>query len=256
MTGFLAFFKKEATHHLRSGRFTILGSVFILFGIMNPAIAKMTPWLLEIMADAMAESGMIVTGVTVTAMDSWVQFFKNIPMALIIFAVMEGGIFTREYESGTLVLSLTKGLPRHTVVVAKTVLLMLLWSAGYWLCWGITYGYNAYFWDNGIARHLLFSAVCWWVFGLWVVGLMVFFSCLCPTNTGVLLGTGGVTLAVYLLGLLPKLRKYMPTLLTDGNSLIYGTAKSGDYAPSLIVAIGMLALCLAAAIPIFNKKQL
>ena len=256
MTGSLAFFQKELTHHLRSGRLTILGILFLLFGIMNPAVAKMTPWLLEIMADTMAESGMTVTGVTVTAMDSWVQFFKNIPMALIIFAVMESSIFTREYQTGTLVLSLTKGLPRHTVVAAKAAVLMLLWSAGYWLCWAITYGYNAYFWDNTIARHLLFSAVCWWAFGLWTVGLTVLFSCLCFTGTGVLLGTGGVALGAYLLGLLPKLRRYMPTLLTDGNSLIYGTAEAGDYLPALMVASGMLALCLAAAIPLFNKKQL
>ena len=82
MRSLSAFIKKEITEQLRSGRLMILGTLSILFGIMNPAVAKLTPWLLETMADSLAVSGMMVTDVTVSAMDSWVQFFKNIPMAL------------------------------------------------------------------------------------------------------------------------------------------------------------------------------
>ena len=64
---------------IRSSRLMILGILFILFGIMNPAVAKLTPWLLETLADSLAETGLTVTGVTVTAMDSWVQFFYEYP---------------------------------------------------------------------------------------------------------------------------------------------------------------------------------
>ena len=147
----------------RSGRLIILGMLFILFGIMNPAIAKLTPWMLEVLADSLAESGMIVTSVSVSAMDSWVQFFKNIPLTLVAFVLLESSIFTKEYQTGTLVLSLTKGLERYKVVLSKTSVLAVLWTAGYWLCFGITYGYNAYFWDNAVANHLMFSVVCWWL---------------------------------------------------------------------------------------------
>ena len=143
MRSLIVFIKKEFTEQLRSGRLMILGLLFVLFGIMNPAIAKLTPWLLETMADSLAESGMIVTDVKVSAMDSWVQFYKNIPMGLIAFVLLESSIFTKEYTSGTLVLSLTKGLERYKVVISKTVVLTVLWSLGYWLCFGITYGYNA-----------------------------------------------------------------------------------------------------------------
>ena len=47
MKHFLAFLRKEAIEHKRTGKCTILGILFVLFGIMNPAIAKMTPWLLQ-----------------------------------------------------------------------------------------------------------------------------------------------------------------------------------------------------------------
>ena len=256
MKAFIAFMRKEITEQARTGKILFLGILFILFGIMNPAVAKMTPWLMEQFADSLAESGMILTEVTVTAMDSWVQFFKNIPMALIAFILLESSIFTKEYRSGTLILSLTKGLARYKVVVAKTAVLAALWSAGYWLCYGVTYAYNAYFWDNSIAQSLTFSVVAWWLFGLWVISLTVLFSVLSNANTGVLCGTGGVVFAVYLLGMIPKLTEYLPTLLTDGNSLTYGTKSPEDYTAALIVTGITAVAMLAVSLPLFNKKQL
>ncbi len=256
MKSLFTFIKKEFIEQLRSGRLMILGLLFVLFGIMNPAIAKLTPWILETMADSLAESGMIITDVKVSAMDSWVQFYKNIPMGLLAFVLLESSIFTKEYDTGTLVLSLTKGLERYKVVISKTVVLTVLWSLGYWLCFGITYGYNAYFWDNSIAQNLVFSIVCWWLFGVMIVALMVLFSTMAKSNTGVLLGTGGVVLASYLIALLPKCSKYLPTVLADGNSLIYGIKEENAYTAAIIIAVVATVLCLIISIPLFNKKQL
>ena len=256
MKSLFAFMKKECMEQMRSGKFLLLGVIFVLFGVMNPAVAKMTPWLLEVMSDSLAESGMTITVVEVTAMDSWVQFFKNIPMALIAFVLLQSNIFTKEYTSGTLILSLTKGLERYKVVVAKTVMVSLLWSIGYWLCFGITYAYNAYFWDNAVAQNLIFSVVCWWLFGMFTVALMVLFSTLSNANTGVLLGTGGVILVAYLLGIIPKVSKYLPTKLADGNSLIYGLSDVESYVPALVITVVASLVCLVVSVPVFNKKQL
>ena len=142
MRAFLAFMKKEWMEQIRSGRFIILAILFVLFGIMNPAVAKLTPWLFEVMSESLEESGMIVTAVEVDAMTSWVQYFKNIPMALIVFVLLESNVFTKEYQSGTLVLALTKGLHRRSVVFAKATVLVSLWTVCYWMQYGITYIYN------------------------------------------------------------------------------------------------------------------
>ncbi len=256
MKALLAFTKKEWMEQLRSGKLLLLGILFVLFGIMNPAIAKLTPWLLETLADELAQSGMTVASVAVSAMDSWVQFFKNVPMGLIVFVLLESSIFTREYQSGTLVLALTKGLDRYKVVIAKAAVLCLLWTISYWLCFGITYGYNAYFWDNAVAQNLPFSAFCWWLFGLWTVALMVFFSTLAKSNAAVLLGTGGAVLASYLIGLLPKCKEYMPTRLMDGNSLIYGIEGAQTYMAAVVIAAVLCVACFAASIGIFDKKRM
>lgn len=80
---------------------------FVLLGIMNPAIAKMTPWVLENLAGSLSESGLAVTAVPVDAMTSWTQFFKNMPIGLLVFVLLESSIFTKEYQSGVWVIMLS-----------------------------------------------------------------------------------------------------------------------------------------------------
>lgn len=256
MRSFLAFMKKEWMEQIRSSRFIILTILFVMFGIMNPAIAKLTPWLFEVMAESLEESGMVVTTVEVDAMTSWVQFFKNVPMALIVFVLMQSSIFTKEYQSGTLVLALTKGLHRYKVVLAKAVVLVLMWTGFYWMHFGITYAYNDYFWDNSVAKNLGFSVTCWWIFGLWTIMLMVFFSTIASTNSVVMVGTGAVVFISYMVSLLPKVSKYLPTLLMDGNSLIYEVKDVEDYTAALIIAIVTGLICIVASIPALNKKRI
>ena len=85
---------------------------------------------------------------------------------------------------------------------------------------------------------------------------MILFSTIANSNTGVLVGTGSVVLASYLLGLLPKISKYLPTLLANGNPLIYGVAEAKTYIVAILITVVASLICFAVSIPIFNKKQL
>ncbi len=256
MKSLLAFMKKEYLEAARTGKLMILILLFVLFGIMNPAIAKLTPWMMEMFANTMTESGLIVTNVPVNAMTSWAQFFKNIPIALIAFVLIFSDIFTKEYKSGTLLLVLTKGLSRYKVVLAKTVLLLSFWTVGYGICFAITYGYNAYFWDNGIANNLFFSVAIWWLFGVWAICLVVLFSSLLQSNTGVSLCTGGSVLLAYLFSIIPKVKAYSPTILMNANSLLIGADGTKAYIKAIVMAASLCIVCVAVSIPIINKKQL
>ncbi len=252
----VAFIKKEITEQVRSGKLVFLVIVFTALGIMNPAVAKLTPWILEVMADSLAESGMTVGDVTVTAFDSWVQFFKNFPIGLIAFTLLQSSIFTKEYVSGSLILSFTKGMKRSTAVISKALTLSGLWTVIYFLYFAITYGYTVSFWDNSSVENLAFSVICLWLFGLTVISLTVLFSTVFTSNTSVLCGVGLTVLASYLLGLLPKCAKYLPTQLTDGNSLIYGAKAVSEYIPAVIISTVITLSCLIISIPLMNKKQL
>ena len=50
MKAFVAFFKKECLETLRTGKLWILVALFVVFGVMNPAITKLTPWMMELFA--------------------------------------------------------------------------------------------------------------------------------------------------------------------------------------------------------------
>ena len=251
-----AFLKKEWMEWNRTGRSWILMLVFVLFGIMNPALAKLTPWLMEALSDSLADTGLVTTAVQVDAMTSWTQFYKNIPIGLIIFILIVSGNFTAEYEKGTLIPVITKGLSRRSVLAAKAVFLYGSWTVLYAVCFGITYGYNAYFWDNGIAGNLFFAAAYTWVFGIWTVALLIFFSAVSKSSSQVLLGTGGAALGVYLLSVFPKLDAFLPARLLRGLDLLQRAKSPGDYHANIAAAGLMVLLCMVLSVGCFDRKQL
>lgn len=256
MKSLIAFLKKEWLDLVRSGRLMILLIIFLLLGMMNPAIAKLIPWMMEMMAETLEETGLMVTEVTVDAMTSWTQFFKNAPMGLIAFVLISSNLFTKEYASGTLILVLTKGLARYKVVLAKLIMLFLSWSVCYWLCFGVTYGYNAYFWDNSVAHNLMETVIFWWVLGILAVALMVLFSAISQNNTGVLLGTGGAFVVSYVVGMFPKVKEYTPTLLMNTAELLNGVGEVKDYTNALVVTLVLALGCIVLSVPVINKKKI
>lgn len=251
-----AFMKKEWMELRRTGRLLILLLIFTLFGIMNPAVAKLTPWLMEALSESLADAGLVTGAVAVDAMTSWAQFYKNIPIALLSFILICSGSFTAEYQKGTLIPAVTRGLPRQKIVLAKALMIFAAWTAVYWLCFGITYGYNAYFWDNGIAHHPFLAAALTWLFGIWVIALLVFFSAVAQSSTQVLSGVGGVVIGAYIGSMFPKLGRYLPIKLMDGMSLLQGIDHPDHYS-ICVAAVGlMIFLCMGLAIAFFDRKTL
>lgn len=254
MRSFYALMKKELSEQVRTGKLTVLAILFVLFGIMNPAIAKLTPWLMETLSDSLSESGISVTKIDVDALTAWTQFFKNIPIALIVFILMTSSIFTAEYQRGTLIPVLTKGISRTKILTAKALTMLILWTAGFYLCFFITWGYSAYYWDNGIVQHLTFSVFSYYIFGIWIITAMVLFSAAVSTNIGVLAGTGGIFLASYLLSLVPDLKEYLPIRLTDSMSLLTGTVGTDQACRAMGVTLILVIINLLLAATIFNRK--
>lgn len=251
-----AFLKKEWMEWSRTGRFFVLLLVFVLLGIMNPATAKLTPWLMKALSESLADTGLMVTEVHVDAMTSWVQFYKNIPMGLVVFVLLTSGSFTAEYERGTLIPVVTKGLSRRKIVGSKILFIYAAWMILYFVSFGITYGYNAYFWDNRIAENLFFAAFCNWLFGIWVLSFLILFSAAARSSAQVLLGTGGAAAGIYLLGMFPKFSSFLPAKLMDGMSLLEGMSARKDYYAGMISAGIMIVLCIALAVICFDRRQL
>jgi len=256
MKQLIAFTKKEFTEGYRTGKFLILIIVFVVFGIMNPAVAKLTPWMMNLLSDTLKEAGMTVANIEVNAMTSWEQFVKNLPMGMIVFMIMFGGIMTAEYQKGTLINILTKGLSRWKVVAAKSILTVSFWTLCYWMCFFITYIYNEYFWDNKIVSNLFLSAFCLYLFGIWLISLIIFASSFMNSNSSVLLFTGGTFFVVYLCSLVPSISEYLPTRLLSSNEMLQGAINGSDMIISILITMLITITAFAFSVVIFNKKQI
>lgn len=252
----LAFMKKEWMEVIRNGKFVFLIILFTLFGIMNPAIAKLTPWLMEQMSSQLAEAGMIITEAKVDALTSWTQFFKNLPIGLIVFAIMFSGSFTKEYQSGTMQLLITKGLARFKILFSKLSIMVLLWSLCYWICYFVTFFYNSYYWDNSVANQLVNAAVMWWLFGLWIMCLIVLLSTISNSSGAVMAGTFGIVVVSYVMEMFPGIKEYVPTFLLKSSNVVLGVSDAGRYTNSIIIVCGIMVICFFASILLINKKKI
>ena len=58
----------------------------------------------------------ILTDVKVNALTSWEQFYKNLPIGMVVFVLMFSSIVASELERGTLINILTKGMVRWKIL--------------------------------------------------------------------------------------------------------------------------------------------
>lgn len=256
MKSLIAFSKKEATEWWRSGRFAILMVVFTLFGIMNPAFAKLTPWLMDSMSESLENSGIILGEIRVDAFTSWEQFYKNIPIAMIVFVLMISGLFATEFQKGTLIPVLTKGLARWKVYVAKTFGILLVWTVGYWTCFGITYVYNDIYWDNSVVAHPIAAAGLVYLFGLWLTAMVPLFSSFLNNAISVAMGTGSIVIASYALGVLPNIKSYVPTYLLSAQALLVRAGDPEDYLLVIVVTSILVVVSFVLGWVIFDRRRL
>lgn len=254
MRALVCLIRKELMESFRTGKMIIVLGIFILFGIMNPAFAKLTPFIMEKFAETDESMGIVITGMTMDAGMSWQQFYKNMPMLVVAFLLIYSGIFTNEFQKNTLIPIVTKGLERWKIVVSKTIVLLLVWTVGYCFNYGLTYFYTDYYWDNGIMSNLFLGGFCYWLFGTVIIALVVFFSSISKSSGEVLLGVGVVYFVVSILSMVKAIGKVLPTALCSQN-IIYGSGTSGIY---MIIweSIVAVALLLIMSISLFNRRSL
>lgn len=256
MKQIVTLFKKESTELFRTGKATVLLIVFVIFGVMNPALAKLTPWMLSLMSSSLSDAGITIGNITVDAMTAWTQYFKNLFMEYILVLALFCGTLTSECQSGTLVNLLAKGLPRWKVIAVKFLSVLAVWSVCYWLTFAITFGYSAYFWDNSIVMHLGLASFSAYLLGVWLLALILMFSAFLRSGMYVLLASGAVYGVSAALGALPALTKYLPARLDGAFGLLSGALTPGDFTASLFITAGLSVLALAISIAGFQRKQL
>lgn len=253
MRGFIAFLKKELIENTRNYRLLIMLTIFLIFGLISPLLAKFTPQLMEALMPNLAKA----FG-NPTALDSWIQFYKNVSsLGISLTIILFSSCLSGEYAKGTLTIMLTKGLSRPAVVLSKFSASALILTLSYWISFGVTYGYTAYLWPGTSLPHVFFSA-----FALWVAGILY----LCILMLGCVLFRQAFTSILFLLvltvimGLLEQIEQTAgcsPSILVSKNAdLLSGAITVSYFIIPLIVSVVISVALLIMSIVVFNKKQL
>lgn len=250
-----ALLRNEWRCRVRTGQLLLLLILAVLFGIMSPMIAKLTPWMFESIADSLSEQGIIVGEIKVTAYTAWQQYYKNMPIFLLIFMVLSSNVLTDEYQKGTLIPILTKGLPRSYVLLSKVCIQSLLWTLCYWLVFIVTYGYILYFWGNDVAGHWFLAAFYIWILGLWLLSVLFLASAVCGQNLHVLLFTGGVAALGYLMGVFSEWKNYSPLTLMNAGRLVMEEAGGKESVAAAVAAVSAV-LFLVCAVRLFERRKI
>ena len=257
MRAFIAFSKKELIESVKTQRLTILLIVFAIFGIMNPLLALMLP---NILAGAELAPGMVIELPEPTAVDSWMQFFSNVgQMGMIAVMLIFAGITAAELSKGTLLPFLTKGLPRHSVIMAKFAVAFLTWSLAYLLCLGITQAYTAFYWDpvQMPLSYMLLAFAGPWFYGLLLIALLILGGVIIRGQYGSLMFAASMVLVMGLINMFPAANRFVPsTLAVHVVGLFTEQNVASDFIPAFIVSAVAIVTCLVAAMLAFNKKQL
>lgn len=254
MKAYKAFVKKEIVEGIRTYKSFIILIVFLLFGIMNPLIAKLTPYIME----NLVPEGLGVPVLEPTAFDSWAQFYKNITqMGLLVTIVVFGGILATELSRGTLINVLSKGLSRKTVILAKYTSMALTWTLCYGASFGVTWGYTVYLFPTDQVKNLVFSVFCLWLFGLFLLALLMLASTMSNTNYGNLIILGVVVVISMLLNMIGWVQKYNPISLAGKNmELVVSEIGPKDLFFAVATTMVLTVSALALSVALFRKKQL
>jgi len=254
MKGYLAFLKKEIYEYAKTYKLLIMLSVFAVFGITNPLMAKLLPEILE----SLMTDGIVITLPEPTAYDAWTQFFKNATqMGLIVMAILFSGVLSSELSKGTLINLLTKGLSRTAVILSKYTCMALVWTASIALCFGLTYVYTLYLFPKDETSNLMFSAFCLWQFGLFLLAVLLFSAALTKSSYGCLLITGIFIVACMIFNIIPSAHKYNPISLASNNmGLIMNSVKASSIYGAVLVSFILSLIFVLLSVIIFKKKQL
>ena len=256
MKGYIAFVKKEFVENLKNYRFLILFAIFAIFGMSSAFLAKFTPEIISAFG-----AGLEITEEP-TALDAWQQFYKNISgIGFSAFIILFGSCMSSEYSKGTLLLLVTKGLARPSVILAKYTVAAVIMTVSFWLSFWLSfagaYGYTYYLWPDAALSHIVPSAFFLWMIGFLYLSILILGCVLFKQTFTSILFTGGIVALFSVLSVVKPLSAFNPVVLTSRNvDLISGEIPMTEFLIPFIISVVLSVVFLAVAIRAFNKKQL
>lgn len=252
MSAFLIFTKKEIIEQIKNYKILILFAVLILFGIMSPVLAKMTPEIIKSVGQ-----GYSITVPEPTTISAYEQFFSNmIQMCIIVILLVFGNNISSELSKGTAAVMFSKGLSRTAFVLSKVAAMLIIWTVGYALSAAACYYYASYLFQSGWAPNLLYSLMCLWLLVVFIISVITIMSSIFKRGYVPLLLTVGILFVMMILNSFSNISKYSPLGMGTFNLELLNGAKDITYTmPSLFITIALTLILIFGAVKVFKHRQ-
>lgn len=247
-----ALLRKDAREQLKTYRLWVALAVFLIFGITAPLITKNLPKLIP-----QTEQFTVIMQ-DPTILDAASQYFNYlIQMGLLLVILLGMGCVATERSQGLLAIVLAKPVRRRDFLVSKVAVNGGMLAGVLVVGTAVFYGYTVLLFAYFPVGDALLSVVPAAFFLWFILALTVFWSVLAPSS----IAAGGLSFlsAVILLvvpGLFSASKRFGPSYLMEaGKSIAVGRTGFGEVLPSLLVTTGLIALCLWAALFLFERRD-
>lgn len=246
----VAFTKKEFIECKRTHKFLIIFSVFLMFGLTNPIVAKIMPELFKNM------QGVTIEFPVPTVIDAWVQYYQNIMFQLLMFVILFANTMSNEIIKGTFINLITKGLSRTSIILSKFIFISSVWTVCLGFSVVLTHFISISILDGTISN-LLFAIFGTWIFGILIISVMMLGSIYFKNSYGSMLTVFVFYIFLNLIKVLPLVKKINPyRLISDSCGILNQALKPQEFIGTLIIGIVLIIIFMFVIITKFKKTNL
>jgi len=248
MKQFIILFRKDLTELYRTKKILIIAAIFIIFALLSPILAKMTPELLK----SIGNEVMQINIPDATIADSYGQFIKNIgQLGLFTLIIALGGLVVNERRKGLYTNLNNNGVKKHNFILSKVKSQILIFTMIYAVSAVLFSAYIYVIINQFAIAYSFLSFLSLYVYLVFVICLVNLFSTISKSTVmSILLGIATV-LAISIFDLF-TFGKYLPNYLATIASNIFSDTSCLNYvyqnigitlAISVILAIASIKMC-------------
>lgn len=249
----LLFFKKEFREFFKTYRFYVLFGVFAFFAVLNAPVAKYLPLMMESIPDM----GINISMPDPVMTDSYIQFISNSTNAFFALIIVFMGSVSTEIKKGTILLVLSKGVPRSDFYLSKLINGFLMYTMSYAIYTLISAAGTWVFFGSWHFEGLLTAVISIYLFGFLIMTAAFSASAVSKSAGPGAFAGFGLLLLLPLTEYFGRVAKFLPgRLMTLPVKLLEGSAQPSAIIWPAVITLILSAVMLAASLMRFRKREL
>ncbi|MEN8098603.1 MAG: ABC transporter permease [Chloroflexota bacterium] len=258
MNIFWVLLRKEWLESWRTYRVLVLLVVLAAFGILSPVTARYMPQIIQLASTDQAELAALAEIIPEPhPFDSVVQLARNVTgSGLIVIIVLTMGIVSREKQTGTIVLLLSRPVHRAVFLVAKLTIMVAVTLIGLLVASLICYLYTGLLFSTWLSLpNMLIMTVLLLLYLLVPAGYTFLGSTVLKSQ----FLAAGLGFSVWgllgILGYVGELGPYLPSALVDSSILMFQGEAFQSWG-AVLVSLALVGLSVLLTIVVFRRQEL